>query len=330
MAGRRARTGRGWDAAPPRARSGTARQRAADADGARGPRGVSAPAPDERSLDGRAADPDGLRGSFSDGRGFGQPRSDGPGSGGSSSDGRAFGRPGFGGRRRRSGSGSAWPDSAGAGYDEAGSAGAVDPRSPHDGGSAERDHATRAREICLRLLAVRPRTRQELAAALHQRGIPDEVAAEILQRYGEVGMVDDRAFARAWVTSRHHGKGLAGRALAGELRRKGVEPDAIGEALDELSDGVEARTARELIDRKLRHDRGGAPDATMRRLVGLLARKGYAPGLAFRVVKEAMAAAVAEQMDGPEEPDGIAAEELEAALEAAVLDADAAESEADL
>jgi regulatory protein len=148
------------------------------------------------------------------------------------------------------------------------------------------------------------------------------VTSELLDRYGEVGMVDDRAFARAWVASRHHGKGLAGRALAGELRRKGVEDEAIGEALDELGDGVEARTARDLVDRKLRHDRGAAPDATMRRLVGMLARKGYAPGLAFRVVKEAMAAAAA---DDPADP--LEAEELEAALEAAALDADAADSE---
>src|SRR5262245_21361883 len=276
MAGRRARTGRGWDAAPPRARSSAAHERAAEADGASGQRasghsGVSAPAPDER---------------------------------------------GYGGRRRRF---------------AAGSAGGSQTRAS-DGGSpgSERDQATRAREICLRLLAVRPRTRQELATALHQRGIPDEVAGEILQRYGEVGMVDDRAFARAWVTSRHHGKGLAGRALAGELRRKGVEAEAIGEALDELSDGVEARTARDLVDRKLRHDRGGAPGATLRRLVGLLARKGYAPGLAFRVVKEAVAAAAVDEADGAETADRIAAEELEAALEAAVLDADAAESEAEI
>jgi regulatory protein len=105
-------------------------------------------------------------------------------------------------------------------------------------------------------------------------------------------MVDDRAFARAWVTSRHHGKGLAGRALAGELRRKGVAADAIGEALDEIGGDTEAGTARELVDRKLRGERfSGPPEATLRRLVGMLARKGYSPGLAFRVVKEALAEA---------------------------------------
>jgi regulatory protein len=121
-------------------------------------------------------------------------------------------------------------------------------------------------------------------------------------------MVDDRAFARAWVTSRHHGKGLAGRALAGELRRKGVDTEAIGEALDDLDGDTQLRTARELVDRKLRADRANAPDATLRRLVAMLARKGYPPGLAFRVVKDAMAGQLTEGTD-----------ELEDALEAAAL-----------
>jgi regulatory protein len=179
--------------------------------------------------------------------------------------------------------------------------------------AAEDTDADRAREICLRLLAGRPCTRKELASALRRRGIPAEVAEEVLERYGEVGMVDDRAFARAWVTSRHHGKGLAGRALAGELRRKGVEADAIGAALDEIGGDVQARTAREMVDRKLRRDRGGPPDATLRRLVGMLARKGYPPALAFRVVRDALAEADISVDD---------TEGLEAALEAEAAQAD--------
>jgi regulatory protein len=186
-------------------------------------------------------------------------------------------------------------------------------RGRHTAAPAPARDADRAREICLRLLAVRPRTRQELASALRQRGIPVEVADEVLERYGEVGMVDDRAFARAWVTSRHHGKGLASRALAVELRRKGVEAEAIGVALDEIGDDVQARTARELVDRKLRGDRG-APDAALRRLVGMLARKGYPPGLAFRVVREALAEA---DMNVDDDADS-----LEAALEAEAAQAE--------
>jgi regulatory protein len=151
------------------------------------------------------------------------------------------------------------------------------------------DPAERAREICLRQLAIRPRTRAELAETLRKHGVDDDVAGEVLQRYGEVGLIDDEAFARAWVTSRHHGKGLARRALAGELRRKGVDSEAVNGALDELDGETEEQTARDLVARRLRTERAGNPEATFRRLVGVLARKGYPPGLAFRVVRDAMA-----------------------------------------
>jgi len=154
----------------------------------------------------------------------------------------------------------------------------------------EREPGELARDICLRLLAVRPRTRAELATALRKRGVPDDAAAEVLDRYDEVGIIDDRAFARAWVTSRHYGRGLARKALAGELRRKGVDNDAVGDALAELSQDTEAATARDLVERKLRTDRGGQPEALFRRLVGMLARKGYPPGVAIGAVKEALAA----------------------------------------
>lgn len=156
-------------------------------------------------------------------------------------------------------------------------------------GQPEQDPAERAREICLRLLAVRPRTRAELAGALRQRGISADVAAEVLQRYGEVGIIDDTAFARAWVSSRHHSRGLAKRALASELRQRGVDDDAVGAALADLDPETEAGTARALVERKLRSTRASSPDALMRRLVGTLARKGYPAGLALRVVREVLA-----------------------------------------
>jgi regulatory protein len=150
------------------------------------------------------------------------------------------------------------------------------------------DPAELAREICLRLLAVRPRTRAELATALRRRDIDERVAAEVLDRYHDVGMVDDTAFAQAWVTSRHHSRGLARRALGSELRRRGVAPETVGQALDQLDTDTETVTARALVDRKLR-TMTGQPEAIVRRLVGMLARKGYPAGLAYRVVKEALA-----------------------------------------
>jgi regulatory protein len=165
-------------------------------------------------------------------------------------------------------------------------------RPPDDAGAtpAAPHPAEQAREICLQQLATRPRTRAELATALRKRGISDEVAAEVLDRYDEVGLIDDAAFAKAWVNSRHHGRGLARRALAGELRRRGVDSELVGEALEELDGETEAATARVLVDRKLRGIGRAEPDVIFRRLVGMLARKGYPAGLAIRVVKDALAA----------------------------------------
>ena len=170
-----------------------------------------------------------------------------------------------------------------------------------------RDEAELAREICLRQLATRPRTRAELATALTRRGITDEVAAQVLDRYDEVGIIDDAAFARAWVTSRHQGRGLARRALANELRQRGVDREIATEALGELDDTTEEETARVLVERRLRSTRG-EPDAVFRRLVGMLARKGYPPGVAIRAVKDALAAQSAEAAEFADQidPDALA------------------------
>ena len=146
-----------------------------------------------------------------------------------------------------------------------------------------------ARQICLHQLEHAPRTRAELAALLRKRGVEDAVADEVLGRFTEVGMIDDAVFAQMWVTSRHRGRGLAGRALQQELRRKGVEDDDIADAVATLDPEQEAATARALVDRKLRSTRGLATDARVRRLAGMLARKGYPAGLAFRVVRDALA-----------------------------------------
>ncbi|MEW2440343.1 regulatory protein RecX [Micromonospora marina] len=173
-----------------------------------------------------------------------------------------------------------------------------------------RDEAELAREICLRQLAVRPRTRAELAGALARRGISEEVAEQVLDRYDEVGIVDDAAFARAWVSSRHNGRGLARRALANELRQRGVDGEVAGAALDGLDEETEAQTARALVERKLRSTRG-EPDAVFRRLVGMLARKGYPAGVAFRAVKDALAAQSAEAAEFAEHIDADAMADAE-------------------
>jgi regulatory protein len=169
---------------------------------------------------------------------------------------------------------------------------------PRDG--REQDPVERARSICLRLLTGTARTRQQLADALRKRDVADEAAEEVLSRFEEVGLIDDAAFAGAWVESRHHGRGLARRALARELRTKGVDGELIDEALAQVGPEQEEAAARALVARKLRSTRGLERDRRLRRLAGMLARKGYSEGLALRVVRRAL------------EEEGEDAEELDA------------------
>jgi len=171
-------------------------------------------------------------------------------------------------------------DEAGApGADVRGAQGATDP-----------DPETRARQICLRLLTLAPRTRAQLATALRDRGVPGDAARAVLDRFADVGLIDDAAFARAWVESRHYSRGLAGRALRAELKQRGVDDDQIRDAIEDLGPDAEVATARRLVERKLASTRGLPSDARIRRLAGTLARKGYPASLAFRVVKEALEA----------------------------------------
>lgn len=168
------------------------------------------------------------------------------------------------------------------------------PQAPTPGSLADSgpdpDPESVARTVCLRLLTGAPRTRAQLADALDRRGVPAPVSERVLGRFSEVGLIDDAAFAAAWVSSRHTGRGLARRALADELRRRGVDDETVGTAVDQLDPAEEERTARALVDRRLPSTRHLDPPRRIRRLTGMLARKGYPGGLAFRVVREALAA----------------------------------------
>ena len=147
-----------------------------------------------------------------------------------------------------------------------------------------------ARAICLRLLTAAPRSRADLEQALARRAVPAAAAARVLDRFEEVGLVDDAAYARAWVRSRSTGRGLARRALAAELHRRGVAPALVTGALEEVDADQEEATARALVARRLPASRGVAYETRVRRLAAMLARKGYPEGLALRVVRDALRA----------------------------------------
>jgi SOS response regulatory protein OraA/RecX len=160
-----------------------------------------------------------------------------------------------------------------------------------------------ARGICLRALTGAAKTRKQLADLLAKKGVPEDAAATVLDRFAEVGLIDDAAFAAAWVSSRQSGRGLARRALASELRAKGVDGEVAAAAVEQVDPQDEWDSARRLVERKLpsmsRLDRVTAE----RRLMGMLARKGYGGGLAGYVVREALdAAGAAEDAAAEAEP----------------------------
>jgi regulatory protein len=150
------------------------------------------------------------------------------------------------------------------------------------------DPQERARLVCLRMLTAAPRTSAQLADAMRRKGVPDEAAEAVLGRLTEVGLIDDAAFARAWVESRHHARGLARQVLMAELKQRGVPAEDVHTAVGALDPDQEIATARRLVARAMAGTRGRPTQARIRRLVGLLARKGYPAPLAYRVVREAL------------------------------------------
>jgi regulatory protein len=145
-----------------------------------------------------------------------------------------------------------------------------------------------ARNICLRALTGAPKTRQQLADLLARKDIPEQAAETVLDRLTDVGLIDDAAFANAWVSSRQAGRGLARRALSAELRAKGVEPEVAAAAVEAVDDDDEREAARRLVDRKVGAMRRLDRATATRRLMGMLARKGYNGGMSAAVVREAL------------------------------------------
>jgi regulatory protein len=149
-----------------------------------------------------------------------------------------------------------------------------------------------ARALCLRLLTARARTRAELAGQLAKRGYPDDVSARVLDRLTDVGLVDDAGFAEQWVHSRRVNAGKGKRALAAELHTKGVENDVITSVLGGINPGAERGRAEQLVRARLRRENlGDAGDARVsRRLVAMLARRGFGQTMAYELVSAELAA----------------------------------------
>jgi len=154
---------------------------------------------------------------------------------------------------------------------------------PADPDADPRAVVVAGRTIAMDRLAARDRSRGELIEALARRKFPEDVATVVVDQLQSEGLVDDERFARAWVDQRGRTKGLAASVLRMELRRKGVADDVIDTVLADVDPGEERQAAHRLVQRQLR-------SVQVRRLTAMLARKGYAPQVAFDVVREELGA----------------------------------------
>jgi len=103
--------------------------------------------------------------------------------------------------------------------------------------------------------------------------------------------------------TQHQERGLAGRAVAVKLRQRGLPEPAVESAIALIDQDSEREAARRLVARKLLAVRGLPEQTQARRLVGLLARRGYSPSMAGDVVREALAGRI-----GPGAADGLVAD----------------------
>lgn len=145
-----------------------------------------------------------------------------------------------------------------------------------------------AYDACLRLLAARQRSRAELEEALARREVVGDDVQVVLDRIDALGLIDDAAFARACVADQQRSRGLSRRGLAAELRKRGISDADAHDALENIDDDSERATAELLVNKRLSQT-GPIDRRTMeRRLMGLLARRGYSAELSRSVIAAAL------------------------------------------
>ena len=152
-----------------------------------------------------------------------------------------------------------------------------------------RETAAKAAEVAYRLLAIRMRTRRELADRLRRRRIPPEAVDPLLDELERAGLLDDTRFAEAWVRRRIDLLPSGPVRLREELFKKGVAREVINQTLRAtLSAHDEEQLAFQVARARLRLYRGVAPEVAYRRLAGVLHRRGFSPGVVAHVLREVL------------------------------------------
>ncbi len=136
------------------------------------------------------------------------------------------------------------------------------------------DAEAKAYARALRFLSYRPRSEAEIRRYLQRRQVDQPLIERVIERLHGAGYLDDAVFARFWVENRQQFSPRSMRAVQQELRRKGVAPEVIEEALQQ-GQGDEEETAYQLLSSRLHRWRGLDRATFWRRGGSYLARRGF-------------------------------------------------------
>ena len=144
----------------------------------------------------------------------------------------------------------------------------------------------RAKNVLLFQLSRSMKTRYQLAKILEKREIPDEIANAVLDRLTEAQLIDDAAFASAFVNSRLAISGKSRSVIARELKQKGVSAEDAQEALSIIDSELEDKTAYSVAKKRYQQLSTLAPEVRRRRLMGFLMRRGFSSSLTTRILRD--------------------------------------------
>ena len=162
----------------------------------------------------------------------------------------------------------------------------------------ETDPYTRAKTIVYNQLAYSAKTRGQLRKKLQAEGFDAELIEPLLDKFEAAKLIDDAEYAQSFVAQKSRTKKLSRAALRRELAERGVRGEEAENALAQRTDEQEREDAAELVRKKLRpgmdlRDRA-EKDKVTRRLLGMLARRGYSSSVSMSVIREELAAYGAE------------------------------------
>lgn len=162
----------------------------------------------------------------------------------------------------------------------------------------ETDPYTRAKTIVYNQLAYSAKTRGQLRKKLQAEGFEAELIEPLLDKFQAAKLIDDAEYAQTFVAQKSRTKKLSRAALRRELAERGVRGEEAENALAQRTDEQEREDAAELVRKKLRpgmdlSDRA-EKDKVTRRLLGMLARRGYSSSVSMSVIREELAAYGAE------------------------------------